>query len=104
MAKKISLTKDARSLLRSIWHPSTESPGQKSVYILFKVKGHSRLLCSLCRFMADGVVPATVAFEMEDGTPKLAVAWAYADELTCTITQKMIEAAKSEAWAWYDDK
>lgn len=102
MAKTLSLTKDSRAVLRSLWHPSTESPGRKSVYILFKVKGHSRFLCHLTRFRNDGVVPAEAEFKMDDGTQKLAVAWAYADELTSTITEKMIAQAKDGAWAWYD--
>jgi len=95
---------DKKEVLRSLWHSSTESPGQKYVYVLFKVKGHKALLCELIRFLSDGVTPATVAFKMSDGTPKLAVAWAYAEELACTITEGMIAQAKDAAWAWYKEE
>lgn len=103
MAKTVSITKDAKAVLRSLWHSATESPGKRAVYILFKVKGHKTLLCNHIRFRSSGVTPATVAFKMDDGTPKLAVAWAYADELACTITKSMIAAAKDAAWAWFEE-
>ncbi|MBR6031361.1 MAG: hypothetical protein IKP36_05290 [Bacteroidaceae bacterium] len=93
-----------KEVLRSLWHPATKSPGKKYVYVLFKVKGHKVLTCELIRFLSEGVTPATVAFKMSDGTPKLAVAWAYAEELACTITDGMIAEAKSAAWAWYKEE
>ena len=94
---------EKKKVLRSLWHSSTESPGRKYVYVLSKVKGHKTMLCELMRFLTDGVTPATVVSKMKDGTPKLAVAWAYADELTSTITESMIEQAKIAAWSWYKE-
>ena len=99
----MSIDKNVRKALRSIMHPSTESPGKKFVYIFFKVRGHKCLLCELVRFWSPGVVPAEVAFKMEDGTQKLAVGWIYAEDLASLITKKMVMMAKFDAWAWYKE-
>ena len=103
MKQKIKLTKEEKAVLRRLWHPATENCGKRYVYVLFKVKGHKPYLCSLMRSLSEYFTPATCEFKMDDGTPKLAVAWAYADELACTITQHMIDEAKDAAWAWYKE-
>lgn len=97
------MTKEEKKVLRSLMHPATESPGKKSVYIFFRVKGHRKLLCELIRFWHPDVRPAEVAFKMDDRkTQKLAVGWMYADELASVITKRMEKAAESCAWAWYN--
>ena len=54
------MTKEEKKVLRSLMHPATESPGKKSVYIFFRVKGHRKLLCELIRFWHPDVRPAEV--------------------------------------------
>lgn len=88
------------------WHPATESPGKKRVLMAFRVKGHEEdhFLVSVIRFLSPGVIPATVAFKTDDGVKKLAVAWAYYDEITKGIADWMATGAEHEAWAWWPDK
>lgn len=88
------------------WHPATESPGKRLVVIAFRVKGHenSYFVFDVVRFRTLHITPATCAFKTEDGTKKLAVAWAYYDEITKGIADWMISGAEWEAWAWWPDK
>ena len=88
------------------WHPATESPGKKRVLIAFRVKGHENdyLLFEVGNFCSPNVKPATCAFKTADGTKKLAIAWAYYDEITKGIADWMISRAEFEAWAWWPDK
>lgn len=88
------------------WHPATESPGKKRVLMAFRVKGHEGdyYVFSVIRFCSSHAIPAACAFKTEEGTKKLAVAWAYYDEITKGITDWMIHSAEFEAWAWWPDK
>lgn len=85
------------------WHPATESPGKKRVLMVFRVEGHENdhFIVEVIRFLSSGVTPATVAFKEDDGTKKLAVAWAYYDEIMKGIAPWMISHAEREAWAWW---
>lgn len=87
------------------WHPATQSPGKRRVLVAFKVKGlgEGKYLFSPVRFFSPGVTPATCSFETEDGRKKLAVAWAYYDDVVKNIAPWMIERAESAAWAWWPD-
>ena len=87
------------------WHPATESPGKKRVVIAFRVKGHENdyYLFDDVKFCSPNVTPAACAFKTADGTKKLAVAWAYYDEITKGIADWMISRAEIEAWAWLPD-
>lgn len=89
-----------------MWHPATESPGKRRVVIAFRVKGHESdyYTLSVIKFCSPNVTPATCAFKTEDGVKKLAVAWAYYDEITKGIAGWMISRAEFEAWAWWPDK
>ena len=88
------------------WHPATESPGKKRVLIAFRVKGHESdyYTFSVIRFCGSHITPATCAFKTDNGTKKLAVAWAYYDEITKGIADWMISGAESAAWACWPDK
>ena len=88
------------------WHPATESPGKKRVLIAFIVKGHEADYYdfSVIKFCSPHVTPATVAFKTKDGTKKLAVAWAYYDEVVKNISDMMIKRAEYSAWAWWPDR
>lgn len=85
------------------WHPATESPGTKPIVIAYKVKGHeNEHYCFMsCQFREDGVTPATVAFQ-DNGVKKLAVAWAYTDEISVGITDEMFRSAEREGWAHWE--
>jgi hypothetical protein len=88
------------------WHPATQSPGKRRIVIAFKVKGHENdcMTFETGRFLNPDVTPATCAFKDKNGTKKLAVAWAYYDEISKGIADWMIESAKDAAWAWWDEE
>ena len=88
------------------WHPATESPGKKRVLIAFCVKGYEsdHYTFSVIRFCDPHVTPATCAFETDNGTKKLAVAWAYYDEIAKGIASWMVKRAIDEAWPWWDQE
>ena len=88
------------------WHPATESPGKRRVLMAFCVKGHETDCYdfSVVRFCQQGVTPATCAFKTDDGVKKLAVAWAFYDEITKGIADWMISSSESTAWAWWPEK
>ena len=88
------------------WHPASESPGKKWVLMAFCVKDNEdgQYVFEVGRFGSSGVIPATCAFKTDDGKKKLAVAWAYYNEITKGIAPWMIKRAEFDAWAWWPDK
>ena len=95
----------ARSKTTFTWHPATESPGKRTVLMAFKVKGHekAKFTFSDIRFLESGIIPAECHFKTQNGVKKLAVAWAYYDEVVKGITQSMFHDAEFDAWAWWPD-
>lgn len=85
------------------WHPATESPGKKRVLMVFRVEGHENdcFLVDVVRFLSSGSIPAQVAFKDARGMKKLAVAWAYYDEVMKGIAPWMISEAEYRAWPWW---
>jgi len=88
------------------WHPATMSPGTKRVLMAFLVKGHEAeyFTFEVIRFVKGGAVPASCAFETSNGTKKLAVAWAYYDDIVKNIADWMVVQAADVAWAWWNDE
>ena len=88
------------------WHPAIQSPGKRRVVMAFVVKGRptNQYLFEEVQFLSPGVEPATCEFKTDEGTEKLAVAWAYYDEITKGIKEWMIRRAECHAWGWWPDK
>lgn len=85
------------------WHPATETPGKRATVMLFKHKGHKQYTASRIRFLSPGVLPAECDFRESDGEQKLAIAWAYADDIQKQIPDEWENAAKARAWSFWEE-
>ena len=85
------------------WHPATETPGKRSTIMLFKHKGHKQYSASHIRFLSPGILPAEFDFSGNNGEKKLAIAWAYADDIQKQIPAEWEKAAKAYAWSFWKE-
>lgn len=85
------------------WHPATETPGKRATVMLFKHKGHKQYSAGRVRFLSSGILPAECDFREKSGEQKLAIAWAYADDIQKQIPAEWEKVAKAYAWSFWEE-
>lgn len=85
------------------WHPATETPGRRATVMLFKHKERKQYSAGCIRFLSPGILPAEFDFSGNNGEKKLAIAWAYADDIQKQIPSEWEKAAEDYAWSFWKE-